>query len=950
MAALPVFDAGKSLLDLLQRVRNEGGRILLDDGTGATAAVVSLEDLDRLARDDRAAWAARLFEAGPLGMAFLSSDGRCIAVNPALLGFLGLSAEHLVGESLATLLRGEERELVRARLSSAVRDGQDRDLGTLRFCHHTGRALHGAVACLAFSEEADTAAQLLVLVQDVTGSVEAREAFERTNAFYRQSESLAKLGHWEWDEREDRCSYCSDELARLHGTSVEDFIRRTESTEDDLQWIHPDDRARYLEAVTAYVEDRQGIEIEYRLRNDDGLEIDVREVIEPILDSDGALLRSVGFVQDISERKRQEEKSRQNEAQLLQAAEMAGLGYWVWDEVADRCLYCSETLAKLNGMTSEGYIEHYKNMACLEADIHPEDLEEYRRVLQDAAERKVPYDIEFRDRGPDGAYRYLRERSEPVLDASGRLIRSVGTIQDVNEQRLREAALRQAHRESEAWLRQFVMNVPDEVVMKDSEGHYLMINPAAERRYGMTTEEASGKTAADLFSPEVAAQIVAHDALVLETGQSDKRTIAMDVSGRPTVYNAIKVPIRDPSGETIGLAGIGTDVTEARRSEEALRQAQKMEAVGRLTGGVAHDFNNILAVILGNAELMARDQGDPTELLDGIIRAGRRGADLSQRLLAYSRRQPLTPKAVDLGRLVSEMRSLLSRSLGETIEIVARSEARLWPALVDAGQMETVLLNLAINARDAMPRGGVVEIETMNAELEDKIMAQSLGVAPGDYVVLIVRDDGCGMSEDILSRVGEPFFTTKDVGQGTGLGLAMISGFAEQSGGHFKIYSEEEQGTTVMLYLPRALAEAPEQAVPEQMAPERRDLPSSRGERVLVVEDDPDVRSMTVAMLRDLGYAVQAEPDAEAASALLADGATVDLLLSDVVLPGGMNGNELAALVADRNPNVKVLLMTGFVGETVDPTGAVQTDSGLLRKPFTRDLLAERLRDLLDTD
>ena len=943
MTALPVFDAGQSLLDLLQRVRNEGGRVLIDDGNGATAAVVPLDDLERLNRAEQSAWAARLFETGPVGMAFLSADGRCSAVNPALLDFLGLAESDLVGESLATALRGDEREFARARLSTALREGQDRSLGTLCFHHRSGRVLHGAVACLALSEAREDATRLLVLVQDVTAAIEARDAFERTNAFFRTSESLARLGHWEWDEREDRCSYCSEELARLHGTTVEDFIRRTGSTEDDLEWIHPDDRARYLNAVTTYVERRQGFEIEYRLRNDDGKELDVREVVEPVLDEGGRLVRSVGFVQDISERKRQEERSRQNEALLFQAAEMAGLGYWVWDEVSNRCVYCSQTLASLYHTTPERYIERFGTVEGAVSDMHADDRARYLDAVERAIERRESYDVEFRRGGPDGDYRHMRERGEPVLDHGGRLVRTVGTTQDITEHKLREMALQQARLESESWLKEFVRNVPDEVVMKDSGGHYLMINPAAERRYGQDNDDVRGKTARDLFPPEVAAQIMAHDALVLETGKADKRTIAIDVHGRPTVYEAIKVPIRDQAGQTIGLAGIGTDVTEARRSEEALRQAQKMEAVGRLTGGVAHDFNNILAVILGNAELMARDHGDSAELLQGIIRAGRRGAELSQRLLAYSRRQPLTPLAVDLGRLVEDLRSLMCRTLGETVEVEIRSEARLWPALVDAGQMETVLLNLAINARDAMPRGGRLEIETMNAELDDRIMAESLGVAQGDYVVLIVRDNGAGMSDDVLARAGEPFFTTKEVGQGTGLGLAMISGFAEQSGGHLKLYSEVGEGTTVMLYLPRAPEPAPLSEESERVEP-----PASRGERVLLVEDDPDVRSMTTAMLRDLGYAVLAEETADAALARLDEGTKIDLVLSDVVLPGGMSGNDLAQRIRGRDAGVRVLLMTGYVGEAVDPTGAVQTDSGLLRKPFTRDVLAERLRSVLE--
>jgi signal transduction histidine kinase/ActR/RegA family two-component response regulator len=389
--------------------------------------------------------------------------------------------------------------------------------------------------------------------------------------------------------------------------------------------------------------------------------------------------------------------------------------------------------------------------------------------------------------------------------------------------------------------------------------------------------------------------------------------------------------------------GLVLDITEMKEAEARLVRAQKMEAIGQLTGGVAHDFNNLLAVIMGNAEMLeTRESGEKAERIQSILHAAERGAELVHRLLAFSRRQPLSAKPFDLRALVSGMGDLLARMLGETIDITMKSADDLWPALADQGQVEDALLNLAINGRDAMPEGGKLTIECANARLDDAYVEKNPEFAAGDYVVLAVRDTGVGIKSDVMQHVYEPFFTTKRFGDGSGLGLSMVYGFVKQSGGNITIDSAEGQGTVVRLYLPRA-----EEGFQSEKVRQDKELPRGQNEMVLVVEDDPDVRGFAVEMVKGLGYRVIEAADAATARQHLADGARVDLVLSDVVLPGGTHGPEFAKEALSTHPDLKFVFMSGYAAG--DPTqGAFSLPGGkLLTKPFQRKQLAKALHEAL---
>jgi len=412
-----------------------------------------------------------------------------------------------------------------------------------------------------------------------------------------------------------------------------------------------------------------------------------------------------------------------------------------------------------------------------------------------------------------------------------------------------------------------------------------------------------------------------------------------------TILERYSSPVRDGKGIYYGRIWILRDITEQRELEEQFRQAQKMEAVGQLTGGIAHDFNNLLTVILGCSEFIGRQvAGDArlSKMTEMVVNAARRGADLTQRMLAFARRQALEPKAVDVRRLLAEMEGFLRRTLAADIDlrIVPGVGERI--ATVDPTQLENALLNLCVNARDAMPGGGTLTVESKCAELDENYASQNLGVTPGQYILITVSDNGCGIRSEDLERVFDPFFTTKPVGKGTGLGLSMVYGFAKQSQGHVKIYSEDGSGTTVRLYLPQAVGAGPVPSRPKELVTEVRGY-----ETVLLVEDNEPVMDFARGQLEDLGYRVLVATNAKDALKIVKDCDDIDLLLTDVVMPGGMNGRELATEALKVSPQLRVLFSSGYAENAIAHQGMLEIGVPMLQKPYTRMDLARMVRRTL---
>jgi len=488
----------------------------------------------------------------------------------------------------------------------------------------------------------------------------------------------------------------------------------------------------------------------------------------------------------------------------------------------------------------------------------------------------------------------------------------------------------------------------DAVVTIDQAGAISGWNPQAEAIFGWTREEVLGRPVDQVIMPERLRQ--AHrDGLerYLTTGAAkvlNKRIelAALHKNGGELAVELAITPIRGVASLT--FSAFIRDVTEHRSREEQLRQLQRMDAIGRLTGGVAHDFNNLLAVVYGNSEILRdRIASDPDalEMLDDLMGAASRGAELVKRLLAFARMQHLEPEAVDLNARLSSIVGLLKRVIGEEVSLQVKTARGLWPAIIDPTQVDDALVNLAINARDAMPDGGALTVETGNVHFDADVAAHYGDIAPGEYVMLAVSDTGTGMSEETIRRVFEPFFTTKEEGKGTGLGLSQVFGWVKQSGGHIKIYSELGHGTTVKLYLPRAQTDT-------SAAAKTAEVTTPRGnEMILVVEDNPNVRKTVIRQLHDLGYqTMEAECGARALE-LAGRNAAFDLLLTDVIMPGGITGYQLADELREARPALKVLFTSGYTELASAGDRKPRTD-GLLSKPYRKHDLGRAIRVALD--
>jgi PAS domain S-box-containing protein len=532
------------------------------------------------------------------------------------------------------------------------------------------------------------------------------------------------------------------------------------------------------------------------------------------------------------------------------------------------------------------------------------------------------------------------------------------TLNQSLEQRAKERAQQLAASltqlaDTERRFRLLVESVTDYAIfMLDPKGHIINWNPGAARTKGYSREEIIGRHFSVFYTPEDQAAEIPRKALraALETGKFEAEGWRVRKDGTRFWASVVINAIRDADGQVLGFAKVTRDLTERRAADDRARQAQKMEGVGQLTGGVAHDFNNLLTIIIGNLETLQRNLSAPALDIDRLqrsagnaMRGARRAESLTQRLLAFSRQQPLDPKPIDLGRLVTGMSDLLRRTLGEQVTIETVLSGNVWRAHADPNQLELAILNLAVNARDAMPAGGKLTLETANVHLDEQYASTQAEVVPGQYVMLAVTDNGSGMTAEVRAKAFDPFFTTKDVGHGTGLGLSQVYGFIKQSRGHVKIYSEVGEGTTIKLYLPRAHAAV---ADPEYDAGHA--VAGSKDETVLVVEDDADVRAYSCDTLAELGYTVLSAESGAAGLHLLDANPDIRVLFTDVGLPGGMNGRQLSEEARKRRPDLKVLFTTGYARNAIVHDGRLDPGVELITKPFTQATLAEKLRDIID--
>ncbi|MCR5874536.1 PAS domain S-box protein [Phenylobacterium sp. J426] len=735
------------------------------------------------------------------------------------------------------------------------------------------------------------------------------------------------LGLWAWDLVGETVRGDA-RFAALLGVPAEDALAGLPA-QAFFARVHPDDRLRLTIAVAGVAQGAEVFARDFRIPGEDGVRwVSARGRAEH--QPDRRPRAFTGVLTDISEQKRVEERLR-----IAQGA--GGVGTFEFVE-GFATVAVSDQFCRLLGLRVAASLPVHTINALVEPDQPP--------LIGGAAE-ETTIDAEVRIRRADtGEVRWLAVRGErrPAADAVGPT--TLGAIYDITAAKVAEARLRELARtleervEARTQERDRLWNASRDLFgVVGRDGVYRSVNPAWRRLLGYDEADVVGRSFQDFVQPDdlAAAQrqwVGGGAGAALE--DFDARMRAKDGAWRWVNWTVI------PQGEA--FYAVGRDVTERKQLEQQLRQSQKMEAVGQLTGGIAHDFNNMLTGVLGGLDMIQRrlSEGriaDAGRFITGAITSAERAAALTHRLLAFSRQQTLDPQSVDANALVGSMEDLLRRTLGERIDLAVELDPGLWRTAVDANQLESALLNLAINARDAMADGGKLTIETANVRLAE---GAADGLEAGEYVQLSVSDTGSGMSPEVMARVFDPFFTTKPLGQGTGLGLSMVFGFARQSGGDVTIYSEVERGTTVRLYLPRHLGEdVQDLARPVAAAP-----PTGSGEAVLVVEDDPSVRPVVVELLRELGYEAIEVSSSEDALQVLRSPRRIDLMVSDVGLPG-LNGRQLAERAREARPDLPVLFMTGYAAGAARRSEFLGPGMEMISKPFAMDALAQKIREMI---
>jgi PAS domain S-box-containing protein len=647
---------------------------------------------------------------------------------------------------------------------------------------------------------------------------------------------------------------------------------------------------------------------------------------------------------------------RDREAELARVQEIGQVGgveVFLTDGFKNRR---SPEYLKIHGLPPEAVNETHEDWV---RRIHPEDREKneqafIRAVRGGAREYRAEYRI---IRPSDGQIRWIQVRSEIERDAEGHPLRLVGAHIDITDRKRAELALQELNETLEQQVaertreRDRLWRVSEDfIAVADFSDHWVSVNPGASAILGWSKEELLTMPISGFWHPDDVQTTLAYRGQLIEGGRTvrfQNRYRHKDGTYRWLSWSS--------TAEQGHIYALGRDVTAERnaaetlrRTEEQLRQAQKMEAVGQLTGGIAHDFNNLLTGVIGSLDLMQKRiaQGrfaDVERYASLAATSANRAAALTHRLLAFARRQPLDPKPVNVNQLVLSVEELLRRTIGESIELKIEPATGVWGTFCDPHQLESALLNLVINSRDAMPNGGTLTLETENCELDKFYASEQRDVAPGQYVCLSVSDTGVGMASAVRDRAFDPFFTTKPIGQGTGLGLSMVYGFAHQSEGHVRIYSEVNAGTTVKLYLPRYRGAVEE---PAALPPEGAAATAHAGETVLVIEDEDSVRELVTEVLHDLGYRALQASDGPSGLKILQSPERIDLLVSDIGLPG-MNGRQVADAAREQRPELKVLFITGYAETAAMAHGFLEPGMEMVTKPFAVDALAARIREMI---
>jgi PAS domain S-box-containing protein len=876
----------------------------------------------------------RLFAASAIGIAAAGPDGRLSSVNPAFCQLLGRDEPELLGAPMLAFTHPDDAAACHAQLQRLAADEIESFTIEKRYLHPDGHARWArATVTLSLASELGglvSPRQYVAVVQDIDAQRQAQAELSRQHDLVVRAGQLARLGGWQVLLQPGQTVHWTDELRDILDIPDGDLP----DVASGLGMYLPGAQERITQALQACLQEGKPFDLELEMRTAAGRPLQVRCMGVALRDGGGQIIGARGALMDQSERLQAQQALRRSEERFRQVARATADAVWDWDLV-EGTLWWNEGIHTLFGHDPAAL---EPGIGARISRIHPDDRQAVQAGIAAAlAGNDERWRAEYRFARADGSHALVLDRGFVIRDDAGRGVRMVGGMTDLSAQREAEQRL---HRQAA-----LLDAARDAIVVRDLAHRIVYWNRGAERLFGWDAGQALGRHAPELLHEDeiLTAQAMAE---VLQRGDWTGVVKNRCRDGRSVMIDLRLSLLRDAAGQPEAVLAIQTDVTRRLALESQLQQSQRLEAVGQLTGGVAHDFNNLLTVILGNAELLAEMLADNPSLLPlarMTATAAERGAELTQRLLAFARKQPLQPQAVDAHQLLTSMDALLRRTLPESIELQTVRAAGLWPVLADPVQLESAVLNLVLNARDAMPEGGKITLETANAWIDQDYAEQHGDVLPGQYTLVSVSDTGMGMSAHTMAHAFEPFFTTKGVGRGTGLGLSMVYGFAKQSRGHVKLYSEPGHGTTVRVYLPRA-----DQAARDSTAPKPGVHHELRGTAtVLVVEDDDLVRRFATEMLRNLGYEVLAAEHGAAAVAVLQSRNDIDLLFTDVVMPGGMNGRQLADAARELHPGLKVLFTSGYTENAIVHHGRLDRGVELLTKPYRAVDLARKLRSVL---
>lgn len=879
--------------------------------------------------------ATEILDGLPHGVVLFESSAptpHVVYANTALRALTGYMIEELRARPLWQLLAGPESDpLAQHQVRSACAGVAVAPVEWLAY-RKDGATFWVRVTCCGKERDA-----YVVSFENISDYKRARESLRTSEGRLEVAMAAKGLSMWDWNVARDEIYY-NEHWRESLAIDPEALLDRKELHE---RLLLPADQPEVLRTFEDHYGGRTpSFSSEYRLATASGeqrwFEAYARVVRR---DAEGRPLRMIGVLSDVTHERNAVAEMTAVQERWERAVRGTCDGLYDWDLASGHVWY-AERFREIVGYSHEEFPDTF---ASFRGTLHPDDVSLVMSKIRAHLENHAKLDVRCRVRTRAGKTIWCRLRGETIRDAAGRPLRLSGSISDITAQVEAEEALVR----SQDFYGTILDSLPVFIAYLDQCERIVYANRGFCEFFGAMLADERGRPLKDVIGPRRYGAIRTHLRTALGGCMAEAQGRLRAESGPVIELDAVFQPHYDEHGELRGCIIAARDVTDKRQLEAELRQSQKMEAVGRLTGGIAHDFNNLLSVIIGNLQLLGRalrESSRQYRQVDTALGAAMRGAALTRRLLAFSRQQVLEPKIVDLNVMIAEMFELVRRTLTSDIEIDQSLAPQIWPIRVDPNQLESAVLNLVINARDAMPKGGAIMLRTRNVTIDAQHATNEEGIAPGEYAVIEVEDTGVGMSEEVQKRAFEPFFTTKDVGKGSGLGLSMVYGFVTQSGGHVRLRSVPNQGTTVYLYFPRveaALVSSTAEAGASAELPQGNEL-------ILIVEDTAEVRRTAVDILTTLGYRALEAATGHQALQQFMQHPDIALVFSDVMLPGGLLGCELVEKLRERRPDLRILMTSGFNDSGIMQRGLLDGSIEFLQKPYKVEDLARRVRVLLD--